>query len=114
MGGSGDGLRDSDCWGLKTNRRHDNGVVFGKSDIQPQILHRAIVKLEVEPSEIGRRLHEGSESGGKGGAAVELVIKQLNGNSLGVPLSAKTVLIEGYWVAGSTTPAVAPAATADS
>lgn len=49
-----------------------------------------------------------------GGAAVELIVEQLHRNSYGVPADPKTVLIEGSWVNGSTTPAVTSASTATS
>jgi len=48
-----------------------------------------------------------------GGAAIELVIEQLHGNSYGVPKDPKTVLIEGCWVAGASAPAVASVVTVD-
>jgi LacI family transcriptional regulator len=39
-----------------------------------------------------------------GEAAVDLVVEQLHGNAFGIPEIPKTVLIEGRWVAGTTTP----------
>jgi len=38
-----------------------------------------------------------------GGAAVDLVVNQINNNESGIPMAPKAVLLPGVWVGGSTT-----------
>lgn len=62
----------------------------------------ALVSLNLQPNQ-SRFSGIDQNNALLGGAAVELVVEQIHHNEHGVPARAKTVMIMGDWIAGSTT-----------